>query len=98
MLATSEAHVRCRIWSAHDEFIRVIEDLWIAVCGRIAQCDRLSWSDRLSVEMHVLGSCAGEASIWAIQSKKLFHCRRDQCFVVPQPPLQVFVHREVVTY
>ena len=83
MLATSEAHVRCRIWPAHDEFIRVIEDLWIAIGGRIAQCDRLSWSNCFSVEMHVLGSGTGEASIWTIQSKELFHCGRDQSFVVP---------------
>ena len=73
MLAPTKAHVRCRVRPTHDEFIRVIEYLWITVGGCIAQGDRLPWSDCLSVEMHVLGSRTGEASIWAIQSKELFH-------------------------
>ena len=74
MLASSEAHVRCRIRPAHDEFIRIIEDFRVTVGGRIAQCDRLSWPDRLSVEMHVLSSRTGEPSIWAIQAEELLHC------------------------
>ena len=73
MLAPSKTHVRCRIRPAHDEFIRVIEYLRITVGGRIVQGDRLLWSDSFSVEMHVLSSRAGEASIWAVQSKELFH-------------------------
>jgi hypothetical protein len=74
MLAPSKAHMCCRIWPTHDEFIRVIENIWIAVGGCVAQCDRFSWSDCFSVEMHVFGSRACESSIWAIQSEELFHC------------------------
>jgi hypothetical protein len=74
MLAPSEAHVCCRIRPAHDEFIRVIENLWIAIGGCVAQSDRLSWPDRLSVEVHVLGSRACESSIRTIQSEEFFHC------------------------
>ena len=87
MLAPSESHVRCRIRPAHDEFIRAIEDLRITIGGCVAQRDRLSWSDRLSVKMYVLRCRAGEASIWAVQSQKLFHRRRNKRFVVSESHL-----------
>ena len=98
MLAPSEPHVRCRIRPAHDELIRVFENLWITIGGCVAQRDRLSWSDRLSVKMHVLSGRAGEASIWAVQSQELFHRRGNECFIVSKSLLQVFVHRQVMTY
>ena len=87
MLAPSKPHVRRRIRPSHDEFIRVIEHLWITIGGCVAQCDRLSWSDRLSVEVHVLSGRAGKASIWAVQSQELFHRRGNECLVVSKSPL-----------
>lgn len=98
VFASPEGHVRSDIWSAHDELFGPLEDLRIAIGGRVAQRDRFFGTYYRAVQMDVFGRCTCETSVRAVKSKELFHRRRNQGLIFPQLVLQIFVLGEMMAY